>query len=327
MRNTPLLPALLLLGLAAPARADQVILQGGSRLNGVVLEEDEAAIRLLQPLGDEVFLAPKDVKEIRREADAPKGEEVLRYATGEKGRPQGLQVALVHLVHPDTGRRVDLVGAVHVADMGYYREVQRLLENVDVVLYEMVKPRDMLPDAGKDEEAEGVRAFQQTMAEWFGLAFQLDAISYGRPHFVHADLTLEEFTGQPGNAALVEKMKQMKPQLKVAEAMLKGGGAGDPTKSTLLQRMVKGIVGRMLGGMGSNMAALLGDDSADLIIRRRDEVAVKRLVEVPADTKTVAIFYGAAHLPDLEQRITALGYKRVGSRWLTAWDTRPPPER
>lgn len=327
MRTPTIVLALLGFGLAAPVHADLVILQGGSRLEGIVLEEDEAAVRLLQPLGDEVFLAPKDVKQIRRETDVPVGDEVMRYASGDKGKPQGLQVALVHLIHPDTGRRVDLVGAVHVADMGYYREVQRLLEQVDVVLYEMVKPKDAPPNASKGEKAEGIRAFQMTMADWFGLAFQLDAISYDRPHFVHADMTAEEFAGQPGNEALREEMEKLKPTLEMAEKMLKGATGGDPKKSTMLQRLAKGLMGRLLGSMGSKVATLLGEDQADLIIRRRDEIVVKRLKEVPDDAKTVAIFYGAAHLPDLERRITALGYKRAGSRWLTAWDTRPPSER
>lgn len=327
MRFPLLASAFVLLISVAPARADQVILNGGTRLTGIVLEEDEGAIRLLQPLGDEVFLAPKDVKEVRREEDAPKGEEVMRYATGEKGKAQGLQVAVIHLIHPDTGRRVDLVGAVHIADLAYYREVQRLLEQVDVVLYEMVKPKDANPDAGKGAKAEGIRGFQMKMAEWFGLSFQLDAISYGRPHFVHADLTLEEFTGQPGNAELQEQMEKMKPALEMAERMLKGASGGDPKKPNTLQRVVKMVMGKLLGSMGAKVATVLGDESTDLIIRKRDEVVVKRLTEVPADAKTVAIFYGAAHLPDLEQRIGALGYKRAGSRWLTAWDTRPAPER
>jgi hypothetical protein len=216
---------------------------------------------------------------------------------------------------------------VHIADTAYYREVQRLLEQADVVLYEMVKPKDAHPEAGKGEEPEGVRALQMKLAEWFGLAFQLDAVSYGRPHFVHADLTLEEFTGQPGSEAVKAQMEKLRPHLAAAEQMLKGPSGGDPKKSTFLQRMAKGLIGRLLGSMGSDVASLLGDDSVDLIIHKRDEVAVKRLTEVPEETTTVAIFYGAAHLPDLEQRITKLGYKRVASRWLTAWDTRPPPER
>ena len=34
---------------------------------------------------------------------------------------------------------------------------------------------------------------------------------------------------------------------------------------------------------------------------------------------TIAIFYGAAHNPDLEERLNAIGYTRTSKRWMTAW--------
>jgi len=36
--------------------------------------------------------------------------------------------------------------------------------------------------------------------------------------------------------------------------------------------------------------------------------------------KSVAVFYGAGHLPDMEKRLAAdFGLKREGEKWLTAW--------
>ena len=35
------------------------------------------------------------------------------------------------------------------------------------------------------------------------------------------------------------------------------------------------------------------------------------------------IFYGAAHLPDMEHRLEQRGYQRTGERWVTAWDIKP----
>jgi hypothetical protein len=328
MRNRPLtLPvplALLLLLLGAPARADEVVLKGGSRLQGVVLKQDDAGVRLLQPGGDEVALAVTDLKEVRRDADAPQGGQVIRYAADPKAAAQGLQVALVHMLHPTTGRRVDLVGAVHIADLAYYREVQRLLEQVDVVLYEMVKPKDAAPEEKpKPGEENSLRDLQKRMAGWLGLAFQLDAISYDRPHFVHGDLTLEEFSGQPGSEDMASRVKPMAFLLKLLDGLMKlagGGGSG-------FQRMLKGTIGERLGGMDpKELGAMLGDATMELLIDRRNEACVKCLLEVPATARTVAIFYGAAHLPDLEKRLKAQGYERAGARWLTAWDTSPAKE-
>jgi hypothetical protein len=33
----------------------------------------------------------------------------------------------------------------------------------------------------------------------------------------------------------------------------------------------------------------------------------------------IAIFYGAAHMPDLEERLLARGYRRLGQGWDVAW--------
>ena len=325
MRTTPL-PlatfAVLLLLAGARARADEVVLKGGSRLTGVVLKQDDTGVRLLQPGGDEVQVGVADLKEVRVDGDAPKGTQVIRYAADAKAPVQGLQVALIHMLHPKTGRRVDLVGAVHMADLAYFREVQRLLEQVDVVLYEMVKPKDARPEDKPPETPAGEfspRDLQKRLAEGLGLKFQLDAISYDRPHFLHADLTLEQFTGASGGQAMGEQVKVLGPLLGTLAGLLKGAGG--------TQRMLKDMLGRALGEMKpEDLGAMLGDGTRELLLDRRNETCVRCLLEVPAASKKVAIFYGAAHLPDLEVRLRDQGYERVAARWLTAWDTSPPKE-
>lgn len=324
MRTLPprSLAALLVVFLAGRAHADEVVLTHGSRLAGVVLSQDAAALRLLLPQGAEITLTPADVQEVVRDADAPQGEQVIRFANDGPGA-RGLQVAVVHLLHPTTGRRVDLIGAVHVADAAFYREVQRLLEADDVVLYEMVKPKDAPPGgkpSAEEKEGLGVRDLQRRMGEWFGLTFQMDGIAYDRPHFVHADLTLEEFRAAAGGPEVEAQLQGLLPALEAVEGMLKGA-SGNPR----MQRTLKTMLGGMLGRMGTKIGALLGSDTSELLITRRNEVAVKRLTEVGAAARSVAIFYGAAHLPDLEKRLAALGYVRAAWGWLTAWDTRPPP--
>jgi hypothetical protein len=366
----PLLPVLTLLSLLTTgaalgrhATADDVVLAGGTRLTGVVLERGPERVRVLLPEGDELTLATADVREVVPDESAPKGDKVVRYASaskagGTKAAREGLEVALLHLVHPGTGQRVDLVGAVHIADLAFFREVQRVLEDADVVLYEMVKPQGADPEA--EQEGENVlRAFQQKLAGWFGFAFQLDGISYDRPHFVHADMTMEEFSGaaeglgkvgtgpaSEGDPAPAPAPGAPKPGLKLPgalgniegqigmiEALLKGLGIEDLTRGPQVRRSVKMMLGRVLGAMGSKVGVLLGAEASELLITKRNEVVIERLKELmpkdppsdvppgrPASARTIAIFYGAAHLPDLEQRLLALGYERVGARWMLAWD-------
>lgn len=357
-----------------PAAADTLVLQGGTRLEGVVLaREGEGAtgtVRLLLPAGQELVLAAADVAQVLPDPEAPQGEQVVRFRGG-KGAPEGLQVALLHLVHGTTGRRVDLVGAVHIADMAYYREVQRLLEAADLVLYELVKPEgvDDVEAQPKDEGEHPLRDVQRRMAGWFGFAHQMEGIAYDRPHFVHADMTVEQFmaaaeslggspltrmlglpgkgetappapapggtpggppAGTPGSTPPPTPQPSPTPaagpdpalgmQVKMLEGLLRGMGIEDPQRGPAVRRSMKSMLGRMLGSMGTRMGALLGSEASELILEQRNAVALERLAEVPDTARSVAIFYGAAHLPDLEQRLLAQGYRRAGGRWLLAWD-------
>jgi hypothetical protein len=237
------------------------------------------------------------------------------------------------------------VGAVHIADGAYYRDVQRMLEQADVVLYEAVKSKDDGPPEPPEEDGQpsGIRGLQMKLARGLGLQFQIDAINYRRPHFVHADLTVEEMDGEPeeGEGAGDEPAKagaeETKPrrrgglpkELKGLEALVKMAeplfaGIDRPAETPEAQRKVrarKKMFGQMLGNATAFLPLLFGKKLNDVLIVRRNAVVLKRLKELPAGTRTVAVFYGAGHLPDLERRITEeLGYRRAGARWLTAWD-------
>jgi len=353
MRTRPSLALTLLTFLTAAlvlgrhAAADDVVLSGGTRLTGVVLEHGTERVRVLLPEGAELTLATADIREIVADEGAPKGDKVVRYTSGSKtaggkAAHEGLEVALLHLIHPGTGQRVDLLGAVHIADLAYFREVQRVLEDADTVLYEMVKPRDAEPEA-EQEGPNPLRDFQKKLAGWFGFAFQLDGVSYDRPHFMHADMTMEEFSAaaeglgtppategepapepEPGapkpGIKLPGALGNLEGQIGMIEMLLKGLGIEDQARGPQVRRSVKMVLGRMLGALGSKVGVLLGSEVSELLLTKRNKVVIERLKELPTSAKTVAIFYGAAHLPDLEQRLLALGYERVGARWLLAWD-------
>ena len=36
--------------------------------------------------------------------------------------------------------------------------------------------------------------------------------------------------------------------------------------------------------------------------------------------KNIGIFYGAAHFPDMEDRMLEMGFKKTKQFWMTAWD-------
>jgi len=343
----PLLLAAAVLFFFAPSlRADEVVLKGGTRLPGVLLGRDDAALRLLTPAGEELRLAAGDVQEVVADADAPSAKKVTRWhKIGQSGGQ--LQTALVHLLPAQgEGPRIDLVGAVHIADGAYYRDVQRMLEQADVVLYEAVKSKEDGPPEPSEEGEEGksaIRGLQMKLARGLGLQFQIDAINYRRPHFVHADLTVEELDGgpeedegggdEPGKAGeegtkprrrggLPKELQGLEALVKLAEPLF--AGIDKPAETPEARKKVrarKKMFGQMLGNATAFLPLLFGKKLNDLLIVRRNAVVLKRLKEVPAGTRTVAVFYGAGHLPDLERRIVEdLGYRRAGARWLTSWD-------
>jgi hypothetical protein len=311
----PVCRALLVLAilvLGAKARADTVRLRGGTEVRGTVLARDEKALHLLLPEGVELTLAAGDVAEVVVDDGAPKPGEAVRYDDrGEKGG--ALQVAVVTLVPPGEGPRVDLVGAVHIADRAFFHQVQALLERDDLVLYEMVKPRDADPEAEPAEGDNPLRDIQRRLGKWLDLTFQLDQISYDRPHFVHADLSPEDlFGGKPGEGAeppLPAQVRLMLPLVKMALSVAERSMGGDSDQARKARTQLKGTMARMMGKMGSKVDSLLGQQMNEMLIERRN-----------------AVFYGAGHLPDLEKRLVAdLGYRRAGAHWIDAWRVDPAP--
>ena len=63
-----------------------------------------------------------------------------------------------------------------------------------------------------------------------------------------------------------------------------------------------------------------------MILTDRNKVALQVLrKQLKGGKKNLAIFYGAAHLPDMEKRmIEKMGFERKGARWVAAWNL---PER
>ena len=67
---------------------------------------------------------------------------------------------------------------------------------------------------------------------------------------------------------------------------------------------------------------MLGSDADYTIIGARNERAIDVLTATldKTDHERIGIFYGVAHLPDFDRRLTEeLEFERNGERWLDAW--------
>ena len=171
----------------------------------------------------------------------------------------------------------------------------------------------------------------ETMERTLGLSGQLSVVDYTKPNFVHADMTAVQFAAmqkQKGESFLSLMWKSFETQLTRPEKPSQNPGLlkilevlMSKDRTTELKR----IVGRMFGDIEDQLSGIEGEDGS-VILTERNKVALKVMEkQIGKGQKNLAIFYGAAHLQDMEKRLLAMGFTRVGFEWMTAWDL--PPEK
>lgn len=271
------------------------------------------------------------------EARKEEGTKFLRFV--EEGRDGGrLETADVAYKN-DKGVTVHLIGAVHIADTGYFEALNKSFEQYDALLYEMVKPADMGAPrrraAGEDGgiEANGiglVHILQKGMKMFLDLDYQLDGIDYTKKNFVHADLTAEEFNrmqDERGESIFGLMLQQMMKELMKGDAAagqdidpmaLLGALSGEDSA-----RQLKLILARQFEHMDEMVAGLEGPNGS-VLVTERNKAALKVLKDqITAGKKNLGIFYGAAHLKDMEKRLEDMGFKRDKVEYRVAWDLTP----
>jgi hypothetical protein len=275
-----------------------------------------------------------------RAADEKKFEPAKFLRFVEEGKTGGRLETAIATYENARGQKVHLVGAVHIADAGYYSSLNKIFEGYDALLYEMVKPKDL--DLGaRDVQEEGfgsvnfVRMIQKGLKTFLDLDYQLDGIDYTKKNFVHADLTAEEFErmqDERGESIFVMMLQQM------LREMLKGDASKtaqmDPMEllsalgSPDGARQLKLILAKQFQNMDEMVEQMEGPNGS-VLLTERNKAAIKALKEQLAQgKKNLGIFYGAAHMKDLESRlINDLGFKRTGVEYRIAWDLTPKGAR
>ena len=285
----------------------------------------------------------KDGKEGTGKATATKFLRILRDAVEE---PTALETSVTRYV-PVTGNSgltVDLVGVVHVADKVYYQKLNKLFEQYDVVLYELVAPQGTRPPkGGKREGGNPLAIIQEVMKTVLDLESQMEHIDYTKKNFVHADLSFEEMAkamearGDTGmTVALSVVADLMRQQNLMKQKPAKPGKPGsskqpeslndifnlflDPSGPSKFKQMLAEqfeMLGDPAGGLGQTLNTILIGD--------RNAAAMKVFQkELAGGKKKIAIFYGAAHMADFEKRLVSdFGLKKQDEKWLTAWDLKP----
>jgi hypothetical protein len=282
-------------------------------------------------------------------AEAPQAEKAsrgtragkfIRLRVDAKHQAQELETATVRLARPGKdGATVDLVGVVHVGDRGYYEKLNEQLKQYDVVLYELVaEPGTRIPKGGRREVDNPLAFVQQALKLILDLELQTEQIDYTQKHFLHADLSpqqMAEAIRERGDTGLTlflniaadvirqqnlqERKRGKEPAADEAE-FDPLGLLLDPEGAVKLKRLMAEQMEALLSPEGG-----LGPTLGRILIADRNKAALKVLQkQLAKGKKKIAIFYGAAHMPDFEKRLgDEFGFKRQREEWLTAWDLRP----
>ena len=284
------------------------------------------------------LLAPQSLRADEKPADpAVKADRALdtepaqwmRFS--EDGKGNGKLEVGVGTYKNDAGVTVHLVGAVHVGDAKYYADLDKLFESYDALLYEMVKPKAAgAPARGQKGGGSMISIFQRLLKDVLELDYQLDGIDYSKKNFVHADLDAEEFERlqeERGESILGLMLQQFMRDL--SKAGDKDNAKNQPGLMEIIDafnsddrgKKLKLIMGRSFGEMEEQIAGFQGT----VLVTERNKKALAVLKDsIRSGKKNIGVFYGAAHMPDMEMRLALMGFKRTAMEYKVAWDISDP---
>jgi len=281
-----------------------------------------------------------------REVAKPKPH--LRVAQGADGSVSLDVVVRDLLPVRRTDPVVRLVGVTHLGTADYYRDLETLLKREPLVLFEGVGAANKRFQSGD----EGRYSLQPALAKALGLRFQLQSIDYSPTNFVNSDLTIarlqeillgQEGTKKAGGDAEGEgQASSLNDLMSVMDGTSWAGafvrlGVAFIGASPQLQATVRLVLIETLGTMEGDMAQASGMPEEmrrlmEVLIRERNTTVIRDVERAiqrgrrssSMRLRSLAVFYGAGHLPDLERRICGeLGYRPGLDVWHTAFDVNP----
>src|SRR5262249_45772375 len=203
----------------------------------------------------------------------------------------------------------------------------------DSMLYELVAPQGTKPIKGEGG-GNPLRIVQKIISVALDLESQIEHIDYTKKNFVHADLSPAEMAeaikkrGDTGLTLALSLAADILRQQNLMGDKKPGKGAEMPDLTSLVTdptalSKIKRVFAQQLAAIDEPGSGL-GPTLNTILVTDRNKAAMKVLKkEIARGQKKIAIFYGAAHMPDFEQRLRdELGLVPVGTTWLPAWDLR-----
>ena len=257
------------------------------------------------------------------------GADFIRIERNENRDPTALQTAIAKYV-PAGGQKgvvIDLVAVVHIGERAYYERLNNEFEKYDAVLFELVAPEGNKPPMGAARRSDNpVAMLQQGMKIFSRLEHQLEVVDYQKANFIHADLSPEGMKmamKERGDDQMTIALGVIADFLrkKNLEADKPEPQAPDITLTDLLSPFkFKRMMAQQFEDAGGDVS--LGGTINRLLVEDRNKACIKVLQQqLTAGKKKIAVFYGAAHMPDFDKRLREdFGMKRTESAWITTWN-------
>jgi hypothetical protein len=258
----------------------------------------------------------------------------VRLTRDAAKKPLALETAIVRFQAAD-GRddqlRIDLIGAIHIADASYFAELNRRFRQYDAVLYELVAPEEAnVPVPGRNPGG-AIGGMQVGMKSLLDLTFQLDEIDYKAQNLVHADMTPEQFARsmRERNESFTGMFFRIMGR-SMSEHAKQPFGAEDLRLLAALfapdrAHQMKLIMAEQFADLESQLDLFDGPDGSTIVTERNSKALEVLRRELDAGKKRLAIFYGAGHLADLQKRLEEeFAMEHVGTDWLAAWSLARP---
>jgi hypothetical protein len=258
------------------------------------------------------------------------GSDWVRLELDDAGKPQSMQTAIVrYKSKADPAVMVDLVGAVHVGDKAYYKDLNDRFEQYDVLLYELVAPDGTVVEPGRGTSSRHpLGALQNSMKEMLELEHQLEQVDYTKDNFVHADMSPDAFFKSMKNRdESFAKMyfRMIGTSLAYQSRMTAQGESADVDILKALMsddraRMLKIALAKQLADMESLLSAFGGEEGSTLITERNKKALEVLKDQLAQGKKKIGIFYGAGHLNDMHERLqNDFKLDAAEITWLPAW--------
>jgi hypothetical protein len=336
-----LLAALLVASCAGP-RETVVVLKSGQELRGEVRGVDAGVLELVAPDGEELPLARQHVRVV--EGDGPFADPPIlwrtvpptsgpRDATGpglapphsfvrvqRSGETGSLDVAVGAFERPD-GRRVYLVGAVHIAHAETFIEQQAVLDAMDLVLWEGVGAKGK-PSAEAMERFDVLFKTQVLLKNLLNLDFQLDGIDYERAFWRNSDMPLDAL-----QAELDRRGLKILPNEELFRALFgtvfKIVDPARLPRNEMVGRQYRAMAAPFMSDTERIFAQAGAEGLKEVLIEARNRVVMDDLAAVLAEAdapQRTGLYYGAGHLPGMARILMdELDCTYLGTHWITAW--------